>query len=98
MALRALRPPMPARVEVRRERPVRIFSACGVRGEVVLASGPWRPSGEWWTDRTWEHDEWDISVVSGRSSVVSCKKHQQAALYRIYRDRNGNWFVQGTYD
>jgi len=98
MALRALRPPMPARVEVRRERPVRIFSACGVRGEVVLASGPWRTSGEWWTDRTWEHDEWDISVVSGRSSVVSCKKHQQAALYRIYRDRNGNWFVQGTYD
>jgi protein ImuB len=99
MALRVLRPPVPARVEVRRERPVRIFSACGVRGEVVLASGPWRTSGEWWTDRAWEHDEWDVAVVSSQSSVVSCKKHQQAALYRIYSDlSSGNWFVQGTYD
>ena len=99
MALRVFRPPVPARVEVRMERPVRIFSACGVRGEIVSASGPWRTSGDWWTDRAWEHDEWDVAVVSCQSSVVSRKKHQQTALYRIYRDLSkGNWFVQGTYD
>jgi protein ImuB len=99
MALRVFRPPAPARVEVRMERPVRIFSACGIRGGIVSASGPWRTSGDWWTDRAWEHDEWDVAVVSYQSSVVSYKKHQQTALYRIYRDlRNGDWFVQGTYD
>jgi protein ImuB len=102
MALRVFRPPVPVRVEVRMERPARIFSACGVRGEIVAASGPWRTSGDWWTDGAWEHDEWDVAVVSPvatQSSVVSCKKHQQTALYRIYRDlSNGDWFVQGTYD
>jgi protein ImuB len=102
MALRVFRPPVPVRVEVRMERPARIVSACGVRGEIVAASGPWRTSGDWWTDGAWEHDEWDVAVVSPvatQSSVVSCKKHQQTALYRIYRDlSNGDWFVQGTYD
>ena len=99
MALRVFRPPVLAQVEVRMECPVRIFSACGVRGEIVSASGPWRTSGDWWTDRAWKHDEWDVAVASYQSSVVSCKKHQQPALYRIYCDlSNGNWFVQGTYD
>ena len=99
IALRVFRPPVLAQVEVRMECPVRIFSACGVRGEIVSASGPWRTSGDWWTDRAWKHDEWDVAVASYQSSVVSCKKHQQPALYRIYRDlSNGNWFVQGTYD
>jgi protein ImuB len=99
MALRVFRPPAPARVEVHRERPARIFSACGVRGEIVAASGPWRTSGDWWTDRAWKHDEWDVAVVRGQSPVVSCKKRQPMALYRIYCDlSNGNWFVQGVYD
>jgi protein ImuB len=102
IALRVFRPPVPARVAVRMERPARIFSACGVRGDIVSASGPWRTSGDWWTDRAWEHDEWDVAVVSPvatQSSVVGFKKNQQTALYRIYRDiGNGNWFVQGTYD
>jgi len=99
MALRVFRPPAPARVEVHMERPVSIFAACGVRGEIVSASGPWRTSGDWWTDRAWEHDEWDVAVVSDHSSVVSHKKHQQTTLYRIYHDlSNGNWFVQGIYD
>jgi len=49
LALRVFRPPLPATVEVRAGRPVRVFSAFGVRGEVVAAAGPWRTSGEWWT-------------------------------------------------
>ena len=99
MALRVFRPPMPARVEVRMERPARIFSACGIRGEIVSTSGPWRTSGDWWTERAWEHDEWDVVVVRGPWSVVSGKKQRPMGLYRIHRDLvSGNWFVQGTYD
>jgi protein ImuB len=99
MALRFFRPPVPARVEERMERPAHIFSACGVQGEIISACGPWRTSGDWWTDSAWEHDEWDVAVASCRSSGGGGKKHQQTALYRIYRDlSNGNWFIQGTYD
>jgi len=111
-ALRVFRPSVPAQVEVRAESPVRIFSTCGARGEIVSASGPWRTSGDWWTDKAWEHDEWDVAVVSRPSSVVSCPLSvvtcgkQQAtdggrriAIYRLYRDlSSGNWFVQGAYD
>jgi protein ImuB len=90
---------VPAQVELRAERPVHIFSTCGARGEVVSAFGPWRTSGDWWTDKAWERDEWDVAVASRPWSVVSGKQHRQTALYRIYRDRNnGNWFVQGAYD
>ncbi len=105
MALRVFRPPVPARVEVRMERPARIFSACEVRGEIVSASGPWRTSGDWWTDRAWEHDEWDVAVVSGPWSVVRCTAQRttgdrrRITLYRLYRDlSSGSWFVQGVYD
>jgi nucleotidyltransferase/DNA polymerase involved in DNA repair len=105
MALRVFRPPVPARVEVRMKRPARIFSACGVRGEIVSASGPWRTSGDWWTDRAWEHDEWDVAVVSGPWSVVRCtaqrttSDRRRITLYRLYRDlSSGSWFVQGVYD
>jgi protein ImuB len=99
MALRVFRPPSPAQVEMRAECPVRISSTCGARGEIVSASGPWRTSGDWWTDKVWQRDEWDISVVGCQSSVVSCKKRRPMALYRIYCDlSSGNWFVQGAYD
>jgi protein ImuB len=112
MALRVFRPAVLARVEVRRERPARIFSACGVRGAIVSASGPWRTSGDWWTDGAWEHDEWDVAVVSGpwsavpgSLSLVRCAvqlttdDRRRITLYRLYRDlSSGNWFIQGVYD
>jgi hypothetical protein len=35
---------------------------CGVRAEVIAASGPWRTSGNWWGEGVWQHDEWDIEI------------------------------------
>ncbi len=112
MALRVFRPPLPATVEVRSGRPVRVrFS--GVRGEVVSVAGPWRTSGDWWTEDAWEQEEWDValkkwSVVSGQWSVAEDRGQRTTdqgrrtagvALYRIYRDlANGSWFIRGTYD
>jgi len=92
----------PARVEARRVRgPV-------VRGSVTSAAGPWRTSGDWWTDHPWEHDEWDIeirSVVRRPLTVADFygKSHTERTevvhLYRIYCDSaDGRWFLEGLYD
>ena len=69
-------------------KPVQIW-APGVRGEIVASAGPWRTSGEWWTDSPWQRDEWDIAVHND----------QGTALYRLYEDvKTKGWFVYGTYD
>jgi protein ImuB len=51
-ALRRLRLPIPARVQVVDGRPVRVATdRRGITsGAIVQAAGPWRTSGEWWTD------------------------------------------------
>jgi protein ImuB len=90
MALRRFRPPLKARVELRGEKPARLWSEDGkVRGEVISCSGPWRTSGEWWNDAEWHRDDWDLAVAEGTACV----------LYRIFCDRlTGKWFVEGSYD
>jgi protein ImuB len=60
-ALRVFRPPAAAKVELREECPMRI-AFCGVRAEVIAASGPWRTSGNWWGEGVWQYDEWDIEI------------------------------------
>jgi len=63
LALRVFRPPLAAKVQVRDVRPVRV-DASEVRGDVILAAGPWRTSGDWWTDEPWDREEWDVTVLS----------------------------------
>lgn len=90
IALRVFRPPLPATVETRAGYPVRVF-AFSVRGDVVAASGPWRTSGDWWRDDSWNRDEWDVELFKGHG--------QPARLYRIFCDlATGDWFIRGTYD
>lgn len=98
LGLRVFRPPLPARVDAPGGSPTRVISLAGaeqrdckyaqrqVRGKVVWAAGPWRTSGDWWTQDGWARDEWDVLVES-------------EALLLIYRDlRKGSWFIEGTYD
>jgi protein ImuB len=75
-ALRMIRPPQPVRVELRDDRPLRIYLR-GMRGEVVAASGPWRSSGDWWQEDAWHQDEWDLQIEFPASSIVAA---QHAAL------------------
>jgi protein ImuB len=83
LALRAMRPPRPARVQMAAGQPVHVH-ADRVRGHVVSSAGPWRTSGDWWTTDPWARDEWDVALSDG-------------ALYRIYSEQ-GRWFVEGSYD
>jgi protein ImuB len=106
-ALRVFRPPLPAKVEVRKGCPAWVAFS-GLRGRVVAASGPWRSSGDWWSEDAWQCDEWDIEIQS--EALSNSKSPQQIAnpgvkgiprrgVYRVFYDLSRKeWFVRGAYD
>lgn len=100
--LRRCRQPVPARVVVADERPVRVTSdrRAFAGGTVLNAAGPWRTSGAWWEcepgsggsgksgglGTSWNRDEWDVALSDG-------------AMYRIFRDRDSDgWFIDAIVD
>jgi protein ImuB len=83
LSLRMFRPPRFARVGLASGQPD-FVAADGIYGRILDLAGPWRTSGDWWTDDPWLRDEWDIAVSDG-------------ALYRLYCCPRG-WFVEGSYD
>jgi protein ImuB len=108
-ALRVFRPAMPVRVEARDHTPARIYFG-GVWGDVMAASGPWRSSGDWWTENQWNQDEWDLEIefpvpaanevnAFAHTAKSARKKSRARGVYRITRERaSGEWFVRGVYD
>ena len=88
VALRRFRIPVPARVRVEQGRPIRVLTdRRGLAGgRVTRCAGPWRTAGNWWRERTWERDEWDVTLSDG-------------ATYRVFRDRGTDaWFLEGVVD
>jgi protein ImuB len=86
--MRRRRPPVVICVAVEHRRPVHVASSRrGVPfGAIVQASGPWRSSGEWWSDRAWNRNEWDVALRNG-------------TVCRIFQDRTTDrWFLEGVYD
>jgi protein ImuB len=92
IALRAFRPPVPARVQLQGNKPASVFFQ-GRSGYVIHASGPWRTSGDWWEEQPWQEDAWDLEIVfSGESSPAQ-------SFYRFsYDGLLDKWFVRGVYD
>jgi protein ImuB len=85
LAMRLFRPALEARVKVVEYTPKKI-DARGITGNVVRSAGPWRTSGEWWTPKPWNREEWDVALEDG-------------SLYRIYCETPAYaWFVYGIYD
>jgi protein ImuB len=104
LVLRRFRPPVPAQVEVRNGCPTHLRFR-GAKAAVVCASGPWRSSGDWWTDDSYKLEEWDVETCSAsralypHSPMQAGQKGQQKALYRLRHDRrSGGWFLAGVYD
>jgi protein ImuB len=91
--LRRFRPPIAVRVEVERGRPVRIalaphrYRGRMPSGSVEQAAGPWRGSGDWWTQTArWDRDEWDVALSDG-------------SVCRVFRTRDtGVWFLEAVVD
>ena len=83
LALRRLRPPVPASVTLASGRPVAVRSG-RLAGRIVAGVGPWRVSGEWWSPRPWVQDEWDVELADG-------------TLCRLAHDGSA-WRLEGVYD
>ncbi|HEY2906374.1 MAG TPA: DNA polymerase Y family protein [Vicinamibacterales bacterium] len=88
-ALRRCRHPVPARVVVQDDRPVRITTDRRgfTGGAVIRAAGPWRVSGDWWeSPHPFNRDEWDVALGDG-------------AVYVVFRDRDTDrWFIDAIVD
>jgi len=86
LALRALRPPWPVRVREQEGMPVRVELQHAER--VLQRAGPWRLFGEWWGDRCFARDYFDVELSDG-------------GLYRLYHNLDPSqdaWYIDGIYD
>jgi protein ImuB len=86
LAIRALRPPLPAEVRLRAGRPAWLRSAVA-SGEVLHCAGPWRSSGGWWSEeQRFAFDAFDVATSDG-------------LLVRLRYDRlRRTWAVDALYD
>jgi protein ImuB len=102
-ALRRCRYPVPARVAVVDDRPVRVTTDRRgfAGGAVVHCAGPWRSSGQWWAGEAREAGRagqpfppiqpWDRDEWD-----VSLN---DGGVYRIFRDREHDaWFIDAVVD
>ena len=78
-----MRPPRSVDVVLHAGAPARLRAA-GLAGRIVAGAGPWRVSGEWWTDAPFVQDEWDVELDDG-------------TLCRLARDGRG-WRLEAIYD
>jgi protein ImuB len=102
-ALRRFRPEIPARVELKEDKPV-FVTFLNQRRKVFAQAGPWRNSGDWWSETSWARDEWDVTLVEKPNRAHKARPFEtvsnpESAIYRIYCDlHTQQWFVEGVYD
>ena len=78
-----MRPPQLAEVLVAAGTPTHLRAA-GLAGRIIAGAGPWRVSGEWWTEVPFVQDEWDVELDDG-------------TLCRLAHDSRG-WHLEAVYD
>ena len=83
LAVRRIRPPLSADVALHAGAPAHLRAA-GLAGRIIAGAGPWRVSGEWWTEAPFVQDEWDVELDDG-------------TLCRLARDGRG-WRLEAIYD
>ena len=94
-ALRAIRPPVHARVRVDMTgAPVSLQVSdhdrfLNIRGRVQACAGPYLLSTQWWNEEAFAREEWDVEIASEGA----------AAAYLIFRDpRNDTWYLAAEID
>jgi protein ImuB len=75
------RPPIEARIVLNDSRPAYLYSP-RCTGPIKDARGPWLVDGDWWQERPWDREEWDVVTDEG--------------LYRLVHVAEG-WFLDGIY-
>ena len=102
-ALRRFRPAIPARVELK-DAQLMFVTFLNQRRKVLAQAGPWRNSGNWWSETSWARDEWDVTLVENLSRAHKTRAFEtvpnpESVVYRIYLNlHTQQWFVEGMYD
>jgi hypothetical protein len=79
-------------VQLQGNKPALVFFQ-GRFGTVLHASGPWRASGQWWEEKPWQEDAWDLEIL------FSGEAQPPRGFYRFsYDGMLEKWFVRGVYD
>jgi protein ImuB len=85
LAFRRFRPPHTLEVLMGRDGPTALRGQ-DTTARVLVAAGPYRASGEWWSGEGFSRDYWDLQASDG-------------AVYRVHQDRcDGRWYLDGYYD
>jgi protein ImuB len=71
VCLRQLRPPHPLAVLLEAGRP-RSFFFRNQRCSVERAYGPWLKGGEWWNERIWGQEQWDLVASAQNGERLFC--------------------------
>jgi len=82
-ALRRFRSPLPASVLLAKKQPAH-FRSAKIQGAVRAGKGPYKASGNWWDEKTWDRAEWDVELENG----ALCQCHSSG----------GQWALDGIYD
>ena len=81
--MRRFRPPQEVEVLMERSGPS-AFRGKETAARILIAAGPYRISGEWWSGRAFHREYWDVHASDG-------------AVYRMHQDGE-KWFLDGYYD
>lgn len=92
LAFRFFRPPLPAYVSLRQSRPAKVAWK-GKTGKVIQASGPWRLSGHWWEESSWQEEAWEVEVHFSGESLPS-----SGVFCIVFDSARKQWFVRGSCD
>lgn len=85
-AIRMLRPAQNVRVWLTNERPHVLFWR-GTRLKIVDTAGPWRASGSWWDETSFDCDYWDVVTT------------EPEYMLRLQKENvSQSWNVTGLYD
>lgn len=79
--LRRFRPAVPASM-FRSKNPH--LQSEEIHGRIAEQCGPYRVSGDWWDEKSWERVEWDVELEEG----TVCRCHRSG----------GRWAIDGIYD
>lgn len=88
-SVRRIVPPQATVMELHGGKPTR-FSYLGQRYRVVHSYGPWLVGGEWWSERTWGQEQWDLIARGDDDTMLYC-----CVLRNFVRNE---WCVAGLYD
>jgi protein ImuB len=64
LAIRRQRPPSPIEVHIAGTK-LLAFSLYGTWHTIERVFGPWRRSGQWWSEEVWSREEWDVEAIAG---------------------------------